>query len=272
MMMSDCNIVRDLTPLVLDRAASDESRLMVEKHIASCASCKEQYESMKAEMPADARTEYEEEQRRFVQAAKDVRKKRLKRWIIAITLTVVLCAGAALGGMFAYDAFYNRASVQVDNNLYSLSLVRRKNRDIVVIAEERMNHNHILISEYYEQLNGKVIMYVYFSTPPAHSDVPIMNKSTKNICFIMKKVNENDYDEIRQGTPNDYVTIWRPGQQIPDASEEMELYYALEEQQYELLEASPVTSDGKGLFKDPEEYNALWKAAQQVYQSIPELH
>ena len=31
---NDCNIVRDLMPLVLDRVASDESREVVEDHIS----------------------------------------------------------------------------------------------------------------------------------------------------------------------------------------------------------------------------------------------
>ena len=41
MKKNDCNVVRDLMPLVIDRAASDESREFVEAHIAGCAECRE---------------------------------------------------------------------------------------------------------------------------------------------------------------------------------------------------------------------------------------
>ena len=36
---NDCNVVRDLMPLVLDRVASDESREIVEEHITACGEC-----------------------------------------------------------------------------------------------------------------------------------------------------------------------------------------------------------------------------------------
>ena len=60
MKKNDCNVIRDLMPLVLDRVASDESREMVETHIRSCEDCRKQYDEMKADMPEEARAEYEE--------------------------------------------------------------------------------------------------------------------------------------------------------------------------------------------------------------------
>ncbi len=135
MKKNDCNIVRDLMPLVLDRAASDESREMVEEHIAACEACGKQYDAMKAALPDGLRMEYEEEQKKFVHALKAMRKTKLKRRLTAVALSVILCAAAAFGGLFAYDRLVNRYSVPVDNSLYSLSLARLADGSIAVTAE-----------------------------------------------------------------------------------------------------------------------------------------
>ena len=67
MKKNDCNVVRDLMPLVLDRVASDESRALVEEHMNSCEECRKQYEEMKADMPEETRAEYEAEQRNIME-------------------------------------------------------------------------------------------------------------------------------------------------------------------------------------------------------------
>ena len=48
MKKNDCNVIRDLMPLVLDRVASDESRALVEEHMNSCEECRKQGRFVKA--------------------------------------------------------------------------------------------------------------------------------------------------------------------------------------------------------------------------------
>ena len=79
MKKNDCNVIRDLMPLVLDRVASDESRALVEEHMGSCGKCRKQYEEMKAEMPGETRAEYEKEQKTIVDALKQARRKKRRR-------------------------------------------------------------------------------------------------------------------------------------------------------------------------------------------------
>ena len=43
----NCNIIRDILPLYLDDVVCDETKLMVEEHLQSCASCREEAASMK---------------------------------------------------------------------------------------------------------------------------------------------------------------------------------------------------------------------------------
>ena len=58
-------------PLVQDHVASEESREMLETHIATCEKCRKQYENMKATISEESEKEYEEEQQDFVDALKD---------------------------------------------------------------------------------------------------------------------------------------------------------------------------------------------------------
>ncbi len=44
----DCNIIKDLIPLCIDGCCSEESRKIVEEHMASCAECRKLFEDMKS--------------------------------------------------------------------------------------------------------------------------------------------------------------------------------------------------------------------------------
>ena len=115
MKKNECNVVRDLMPLVLDRVASEESREIVETHIASCEECRKQYDAMKADLPEETRAEYEEEQKQFTDALKAIKKKKLRRRIRLIALAALACMAAVLIGLFAYDALFWKMTVPVDN-------------------------------------------------------------------------------------------------------------------------------------------------------------
>ena len=98
MKKNDCNVIRDLMPLVLDRVASDESRALVEEHMGSCGKCRKQYEEMKAEMPGETRAEYEKEQKTIVDALKQARRKKRRRRILQIVLPAVRSVAIMIGG------------------------------------------------------------------------------------------------------------------------------------------------------------------------------
>lgn len=51
-MKQECEIVRDLMPLVLDDVASDGSKHMVSAHVQTCAECAAYMNQLKADLPA----------------------------------------------------------------------------------------------------------------------------------------------------------------------------------------------------------------------------
>mgnify|MGYP000890224871 CR=1 FL=1 len=51
-MKRNCDMVRDLMPLCIDGAASEESQQVVAEHVAECKSCQQIYQDMQGSLPA----------------------------------------------------------------------------------------------------------------------------------------------------------------------------------------------------------------------------
>lgn len=268
MKKNDCNIVRDLMPLVLDRVASDESREIVENHIASCEACGRQYEAMKTELPEGTRAAYEEEQRKFAEALRTVKKKRLKRRITAIALAFVLCMAAAFGGLYAYDRLYNRYSVAVDNQLYALSCVQLRDGRIVVSIDDAGIHFDFLTNMDEHRENGEQILYIYAAAAPIHPERDDRREESKWCMAILAPGEENRIGEIRQGKPNSYVTLWSKGEAIPAASEEMEAYFAVADQLDAWFSNAPASADGK--VRLDHEYFLWQDKMEEARRAVPE--
>lgn len=45
--MTDCSLIRDLLPLYADDAVSEESRTVIESHLAECKECRSYYRSIR---------------------------------------------------------------------------------------------------------------------------------------------------------------------------------------------------------------------------------
>ena len=52
----NCDIIKDLIPLYIDKACSDESRCAVETHLTKCESCKALYNAMTSEIETETET------------------------------------------------------------------------------------------------------------------------------------------------------------------------------------------------------------------------
>lgn len=75
-MKNECNVARDLMPLVIDGVASEESQKYVDEHIAECTDCTSAYCAMKVELTSAAE---EKERAELESAAKRLRRKRFLR-------------------------------------------------------------------------------------------------------------------------------------------------------------------------------------------------
>ncbi len=84
-----CNIIKDLLPLYVDEVVSEDSRVLVEEHFASCPYCREEAEKMKKVLlvPVDEVME-EAEVSALKRFQKMLRTRRF--WTMAVTATVVV--------------------------------------------------------------------------------------------------------------------------------------------------------------------------------------
>lgn len=87
----NCEIVRDLMPLVIDQVASPAATEMVEKHIAECAECRE----VMAQMRTELATKVPETDTSFIRFCKRLEKGFRWRRVLLGTLAALL-VGAIL--------------------------------------------------------------------------------------------------------------------------------------------------------------------------------
>ena len=86
-MTNNCNVARDLMPLVIDGVASEESQQYVDEHIAECTECALTYGAMRVELP---RANQERERAEMEKAAKKLRRKRILRGVVGGMVGIVI--------------------------------------------------------------------------------------------------------------------------------------------------------------------------------------
>ena len=100
-----CGIIEDLIPLYKENLCSDESRALVEEHIAECESCRALAESI--EPPKVAELSDADEQKPFKKVNSKLKRSRLKVIILSVLLAVIALPLAFLtaGQMFRWNGW-----------------------------------------------------------------------------------------------------------------------------------------------------------------------
>lgn len=97
-MKISCNVIRDLLPLYVDDAASEESAHLVQEHLNTCPYCREELRKMRTPISVPPEEDQELWARFEARRQKERRKKR----------TAVICAGAVLAAILAAFGWYTR--------------------------------------------------------------------------------------------------------------------------------------------------------------------
>lgn len=98
-MSKQCNIVADLLPLYQDGVCSEDSRELVEAHLAGCADCRKLAEQMAAEITAPAKAEE-------IDALKEMKKAVRKGWKKAFLKGIAACLAALLLAFTGYFVWW----------------------------------------------------------------------------------------------------------------------------------------------------------------------
>lgn len=93
-----CNVIGDLLPLYVDGAVSEDTKKLVEEHLAECADCKKAAEDMGKELVLPVHETVRAAETSFLQKLKKTWKKRRIRTAV---ISVAVTAGIILGSYMA---------------------------------------------------------------------------------------------------------------------------------------------------------------------------
>lgn len=139
----NCNVIKDLLPLYADDAVSPETKELVESHVASCADCQTELETMKKALTLPFCSDLEREKAGFINVIqKQLRRKKLRTAIISALAATLLIIGVYVLMVFpsrvipyeeglvsvrdddgdvwlhftgkSYDGFYGREIIEVE--------------------------------------------------------------------------------------------------------------------------------------------------------------
>ncbi|MBR5111426.1 MAG: hypothetical protein IK099_14700 [Clostridia bacterium] len=226
-MNKECEIARDLMPLVLDEVASGGSKTLVYDHVVGCAECAAYMDKLKNDMPAPDESRQEEEKQAFAQATEKLKKKKRQRVLRSVLLGALAACVLLIAGYFGYWQITGLKS-QIPLDAYDISLARLEDGSIVVTADYHGSRTPLYATSFFEDLIGDkrgVTEYIGMEKYWISHEMEYPMQNGSPISFSADYLERHSIQEIRQGTPKDYRTVWKKGDSIPAASPEMEEFY-----------------------------------------------
>lgn len=226
----DCDVVRDLMPLVIDEAASGTSRGIVETHLKECPACRGAMEEMRAELAERKATPEDGD---FVRFVKNMGKKLRRKKVIAV-LSLVVGLVSLVIGIYAYLA----------NNSRNIDLTP-ENVVFALDEEGYLTVTHTIEGKYgYTGMgtggiadSGILYFHMTRSMLPDYSGEKLTGTiqetmdwlywNGEELCTVHMEAAENAPEnlppesyyvyveelilELRVGTPEDYFVLYRAG-------------------------------------------------------------
>ena len=269
-MKHDCNVARDLMPLALDDAASEESKQLLDEHLEECPPCNEYYKGMQAALPIAVKENNEQEQKAFDAAAHKARSKRRRRIWRNVLIGVLVGALAAFGSFWTWVQLTQSLNTLVYHGNYNVFLSQLDDGRVSVNMDYYGSSRYMGVGLDWVGVEGEEILYVYNMTTriPHELGTPNPNYS----CIRLSAGDIDNLTEIRKGVPDEYVVVWQAGDSIPAASEEMESYYAISGQISAMYSAMS-NPDGMRYtisYEDSQRLEELEKQATELFKTVPE--
>ena len=275
-MKKECGIARDLMPLVLDDVSSDASKELVLEHVKSCGECGAYFDQLKKEIPAKTAQEIESEHKAFAKAAAKLRRQKRLRTLRLILLGGLIACMLLLGGLKGYG-WLRTATRQIGLDEYGIVLSELRDGRVIVTVDYKGSTTFcgttIQTAEEIDQATDETVTVLYVGEGK-YLLANTMDRPMQNASAMRIPPDElSGYAEIRQGTPENYALLWKAGDPITAASEEMEAYYGWIDIMDRLEERMRETDDGKEGFVDVEDsyrYSLMhthWEALKSV---VPE--
>lgn len=268
----ECNVVRDLMPLCIDGAASEESRSVVVDHVWKCEKCAEVYKAMQGHMLPGCQDDTDA----LDAAARKLYRKRKNRKRFLVTATCVVTACVVLLAVLGFDFATTRSIVPVSLDEYDAYLSRSREGGKVFLTYEMKNE----YLQYGRSMGGSVEADGYILRYSAtttmirgYSDYPNPRVITdeESWYWIDGKIYTGDpattkpVQSIRLVCGDEERIIYQMGDDIPLCSEEMEAYYAAWDAYHDYN-----TPTNRRDFEFEDRRKELMEKAAELYPLVPE--
>lgn len=268
-MKIDCDVARDLMPLVIDEAASESSVDLVKKHLSECEDCNSYWKGMSHELPE---TKKPEEAGHMLRRLRKVQKTRVL--VIAFIGLIVGCL-LVWGGFAVRDKRQTEPAVPADLQYYDYRLARTDDEHVaIIVAINELPYTTTRWKIDYVADGEAGICYLSMEVPWLGSKVTqepwvyYWETWTIKDGQLLSPDREKPLTEIRKGTPSNYQTLWAMGDTIPDASPEFRQYLMLCDA-WDSLET--VEADGVAEFVDRDAARQLQQEMGTLRYAAPEL-
>ena len=235
-MKNECNIVKDLLPLYLDGAVSEDSRKFVEEHTAICEDCAKDRREMMLALPKDQ--EPQVEQTVLKKAAKKLRRKHMRRGAVLTVASVLLGILLIFGGNWLHWYLWENWNVPMPLDEYEIRLSTLERGQLVLSYIWQSDSSAFSCRIYDEDAedNGCIVTFEPHTTRLRH---PSTNKQARgdasNFLWRDGKIWTPDGRQVvamaKQGPHGEREVFYQYGVDeslIAPASELMEEYYRLE--------------------------------------------
>lgn len=170
-MRLSCEVIRDLLPLYVDKACSEESTGLVEEHMAECENCRQTYNDMKTEGKTEELAKSEEFRARQTDSVKKVKKKWSRSKKICLTLGIIIGAGLlyllirvamifGIMGLVVFDSATTKVQVYDDVAKYSEYIGEDCNMEY---GKPRTGQFVVFPAEISPQMYVRDFRYVYYN-------------------------------------------------------------------------------------------------------------
>lgn len=274
-MKKDCEVVRDLMPLVLDDVASDGSKHMVSAHVQTCAECAAYMNQLKADLPAGKKSELDS-RAAFDAAAQTLRKQKRRRTLRNILLGALIVCILGLANLYCFDWLMNETR-PIPTSEYGIQLSKLADGRLVASFDyhESMTPLYVKRQQVTETAADGSRAEILYLCAEKHIVPQTASTPMQNTGFTLDTNWQTANAEIRQGTPEEYQVLWRQEDEdaaIPAASPEMEAYYAWEAVLTQLWSQHSESADGKAGFPgvNGERYTLAIHHADALAACVPE--
>lgn len=228
----ECNVVRDLMPLCIDGAASEDSRKLVVDHVWKCVKCAEVYKEMQGHLlpGQEDDTDY------LDAAARKLHRKRKNRKRILIAVTCLLTAIVVLVAMWGYDYATNMSTFHVALDEYDAYLTRTREDGRIILninmKDKTLKYGYggygVFENDGYVyriSVQTTLIREYYAESQHLHTAEESDWYWLDGAIYYGNPATTKPITSIRAFCGDDEEIIYQYGDDIPLCSEELEAYY-----------------------------------------------